>query len=145
MAVNALAVVLDITILLFQYSSRVQQQASWRILAYSVKLKFEFDILQRLIAFTERGIGAHGQPRAQPVPEGREGGIIGRHGAQGNADVHVCDLTSSNSVLARAEKYGRTDIPLQPVIKTTELRVQVSEDRLSEHTTTQLIPGKGAV
>ncbi|KAL5611342.1 hypothetical protein FOBRF1_007459 [Fusarium oxysporum] len=47
--VSILVVILDITILAFEYANLYSLQTSYKALAYSVKLKLEFSILNRLV------------------------------------------------------------------------------------------------
>jgi hypothetical protein len=48
--VSILIIILDITILAFEYANLYSLQTSYKALAYSVKLKLEFSILNRLVA-----------------------------------------------------------------------------------------------
>jgi hypothetical protein len=52
-AVSVIVVILDITILAFEYANLYYLQTSYKGLAYSVKLKIEFSILNRLIVVTQ--------------------------------------------------------------------------------------------
>ncbi|RSM01224.1 hypothetical protein CEP52_008658 [Fusarium oligoseptatum] len=52
-AVSVIVVILDITILAFEYANLYYLQTSYKALAYSVKLKIEFSILNRLIVVTQ--------------------------------------------------------------------------------------------
>ncbi|KAJ4388856.1 hypothetical protein N0V93_006317 [Gnomoniopsis smithogilvyi] len=49
-AVNVLVVFLDLSILGFEFSGFYDLQTSWKCLVYSIKLKLEFGILNKLIA-----------------------------------------------------------------------------------------------
>ncbi|KAF4469223.1 integral membrane [Fusarium albosuccineum] len=51
--VSVLVVILDITILAFEYANLYSLQTSYKALAYSVKLKLEFSILNRLVVITQ--------------------------------------------------------------------------------------------
>ncbi|KAF2877602.1 hypothetical protein BDV95DRAFT_625430 [Massariosphaeria phaeospora] len=53
--VNLLVIALDVTVLALQYAGLYTIQTSWKTLAYSIKLKFEFDILNRLVDLTKAG------------------------------------------------------------------------------------------
>ncbi|KAF2105320.1 hypothetical protein BDV96DRAFT_535240, partial [Lophiotrema nucula] len=60
-AVNLLVIALDVTILAFQFAGLYDIQTSWKTLAYSIKLKFEFYILNRLVELTKNGLSG-GRP-----------------------------------------------------------------------------------
>jgi hypothetical protein len=51
--VNVAVVVLDITILALEFTGYHDVQTSYKIIAYSVKLKLEFSILDRLVALAK--------------------------------------------------------------------------------------------
>lgn len=59
-AVNAIVAILDIPILVLQYANLYDFQTTYKALAYSVKLKFEFSILNRL-ANAQRKKGSWGE------------------------------------------------------------------------------------
>ncbi|KAM5349282.1 hypothetical protein ACJ41O_005789 [Fusarium nematophilum] len=56
--VSLLVVILDITILAFEYADLYYLQTSYKGLAYSVKLKLEFSILNRLVDVTQSRKGS---------------------------------------------------------------------------------------
>ncbi|KAH6622608.1 hypothetical protein F5144DRAFT_614575 [Chaetomium tenue] len=58
-AVNIIVVLLDATILALEYASLYDLQTSCKALAYSIKLKLEFSVLNRLVEIT-RGGGTSG-------------------------------------------------------------------------------------
>ncbi|KAK0716319.1 hypothetical protein B0H67DRAFT_490963 [Lasiosphaeris hirsuta] len=51
--VNAVVIVLDITVLVLEYSKFYDIQTSYKAFTYSVKLKLEFSILNRLVELTK--------------------------------------------------------------------------------------------
>ncbi|KAI5456323.1 hypothetical protein BGZ63DRAFT_366952 [Mariannaea sp. PMI_226] len=53
--VNCLVIILDITILALEFANQYDFQISYKPFAYSVKLKLEFSILNRLVDLTSRG------------------------------------------------------------------------------------------
>lgn len=57
--VNIIIVALDITILALEYASMYGMQTSYKALVYSVKLKLEFSILNRLVEMTQGGSSGH--------------------------------------------------------------------------------------
>ncbi|KAL2126989.1 hypothetical protein VTI74DRAFT_11499 [Chaetomium olivicolor] len=56
--VNIIIVVLDVTILALEYASLYDLQTSYKALVYSIKLKLEFSILNRLVEITQGGSSA---------------------------------------------------------------------------------------
>ncbi|KAL5362317.1 hypothetical protein BJX96DRAFT_166575 [Aspergillus floccosus] len=55
MYVNAIVVLLDTAILVLQFTGRYASQTAAKGLIYSVKLKLEYDILNQLVKFAQRG------------------------------------------------------------------------------------------
>lgn len=131
--VNIVVIALDVTILAFQYAGLYEVQTAWKTLAYAVKLKLEFDILNQLVDFTKAGFN------------GRSGS---RHvtgsGENQRATVHegVTGSRFGNSTYARMDEEGVTSLPLQNVMKTTEIRVNIEEDATSESSTKELRTGR---
>lgn len=58
--VNIIVVLLDVTILALEYASLYDLQTAYKALVYSVKLKMEFSILNRLVELTQGGHSGHG-------------------------------------------------------------------------------------
>ncbi|KAL4920606.1 hypothetical protein BDW62DRAFT_215867 [Aspergillus aurantiobrunneus] len=54
MYINAIVILLDIAILVLQFAGRYSAQTSAKAFIYSVKLKLEFNILNRLVEFAQR-------------------------------------------------------------------------------------------
>src|SRR3569833_3839484 len=61
--VNINIVVLDITILGLEYAGQIQLQTAYKGLVYSVKLKLEISILNRLVELTTGGAIANSSAR----------------------------------------------------------------------------------
>lgn len=51
--VNVLVVILDVTLLVTQYSSNFQIQTTYKPVVYSIKLKMEFTVLNKLLLITQ--------------------------------------------------------------------------------------------
>lgn len=122
--VNILVISLDITILAFQYAGLYEIQTSWKTLAYSIKLKFEFDILHQLVDFTKRGFDSGNRhiTGAGDGGDGTNGSVQEISRAHGNRSGF------SNSAYARMDDRSARNVPLQKVVKTTEIHVKVEED-----------------
>jgi hypothetical protein len=133
--VNILVISLDITILAFQYAGLYEIQTSWKTLAYSIKLKFEFDILHQLIDFTKRGFGTHGPSVSRHRSGVRGESMTSDGGIQEITPAHMGGSRFSNSAYARMDEHSLRDVPLQKVMKTTEIRVNVEEDGACEDST----------
>jgi hypothetical protein len=52
--VNVVVIILDISILGLEYAGQYQLQIAWKVMVYSVKLKLEFTILNKLVEMTGR-------------------------------------------------------------------------------------------
>lgn len=63
--VNILIILLDITILGFEYANQYQYQTSYKAFVYSAKLKLEFTILNRLVEMTTGNKDAISDPRSR--------------------------------------------------------------------------------
>ncbi|GAB1310193.1 hypothetical protein MFIFM68171_00403 [Madurella fahalii] len=63
--VNIIVVLLDVTILGLEYASLYDLQTSYKALVYSIKLKLEFSILNRLVELTQGGPSAQGSSYAR--------------------------------------------------------------------------------
>jgi hypothetical protein len=124
--VNLLVIALDVTVLTFQYAGLYDAQTSWKTLAYSVKLKFEFYILNRLVELTKTGVNG-GRPSG-PRYTGSEG-IPASRGATKTSAVGS-QTVFGNSAYARME--DAENVPMEDVgsvVKTTHITVEVQEDR----------------
>ncbi|KAF1998106.1 hypothetical protein P154DRAFT_546970 [Amniculicola lignicola CBS 123094] len=122
--VNFLVIALDVTVLAFQYAGLYEIQTSWKTLAYSVKLKFEFAILNRLVNLTKSGLsgGRPSGPRMtgsnHTMPDGR---INGAH-----SSIAAPNPSRFGNNYARMEDDG--GMQLNEVTKTTQITVKVEEE-----------------
>jgi hypothetical protein len=136
--VNILVISLDVTILAFQYAGLYRIQTSWKTLAYSIKLKFEFDILHQLVDFARRGFGNPAPSESQYL-SGRFGEGLGSRSAVRELDeVHMGGSRHVTSSYARMDEHDLKDLPPQKVRKTTDIHVEVDEDTLSDGSTREL-------
>jgi hypothetical protein len=133
--VNILVISLDLTILAFQYAGLYEIQTAWKTLAYSFKLKFEFDILHQLVDFSTRGFGAQGHPRSRHMTGSGTGGTITEVSVQEIVGAHTSGSRFSNAAYARMDEHSLKDVPLQKVVKTTEIRIEVEEYPTSDRGT----------
>ena len=132
--VNFLVIALDITVLAFQYAGLYDIQTSWKTLAYSIKLKLEFSILNRLVELTKSGLSG-GRPSGSRVT-----------GNNGTAPSGTVNVTRSSMAGAAQSRFGNSqyarmedtqDVPLKEVKKTTQITVQVENscDAVSQSST----------
>jgi hypothetical protein len=122
--VNLLVIALDVTVLTFQYAGLYDVQTSWKTLAYSVKLKFEFYILNRLVELTKTGVNG-GRPSGSryTASEGAARGAT-------KPSVVGSQTVFGNSAYARMD--DAENVPMEDVgtvKKTTQITVEVQEDR----------------
>lgn len=115
--VNILVLILDITLLGIQYSGYYEIQTTYKAAAYSLKLKIEFSVLNRLV------------------------GIVQNKGlSQGNLNINSFPFNTGSSNATQVNSFGSVDhgikmddtltIPkssLQPRVRTTELTVESGE------------------
>jgi hypothetical protein len=138
-AVNVVVIAFDVTILAFQYVGMYEVQTSWKTLAYAIKLKLEFEILSQLVDFTKQGFDEHSGSRYIP------GTDDGRGATRDNVRDDVRNSRFGHSTYARADEDGRTALPMGEVVKTTEIRVSVEDDAISETSTRVLRDRNGDV
>ncbi|KAF1967331.1 hypothetical protein BU23DRAFT_483912 [Bimuria novae-zelandiae CBS 107.79] len=131
--VNVLVILLDVTILAFQYAGFYEIQTSWKTLAYSIKLKFEFYVLNRLVELTKEGLHG-GQSRPMSGPSDQHGGS--RCFPKKSTDAGVIDggRPFRNSTYARMNDDKGTPLENMVIKTTTEVCVTVedSTDTTSE-------------
>ncbi|KAL7823525.1 hypothetical protein V8C26DRAFT_386789 [Trichoderma gracile] len=71
--INLVIIALDVSILVLQYTDHYDLQTAWKPFAYSVKLKMEFSVLNRLVELSQymhrhRGIALIEPPTARGAP-----------------------------------------------------------------------------
>jgi hypothetical protein len=125
--VNILVMLLDFTILGLEFANLYEIQTSWKPLVYSIKLKCEFSILNRLVELTRnvRSGNPYSGSRTAPRTEHVALGTLKGTGYQGSVGQGV-DQSTRYEVHCGGGK-GDDDV-LQPqdstVIKTTEFHIQ---------------------
>ncbi|KAF1834394.1 hypothetical protein BDW02DRAFT_569057 [Decorospora gaudefroyi] len=134
--VNVIVIALDVTILAFQYAGLYEVQTSWKTLAYAIKLKLEFDILNKLVDFTKAGF--KGPTGSQHISG--TGRVTTNHTAD---NTHASRF--GHSTYARMDEEGVTEFPMKDVVKTTEFRVSIENDVGSAASTRELRDRDGTV
>jgi hypothetical protein len=138
-AVNSVVIALDVTILAFQYAGLYEVQTSWKTLAYAIKLKLEFDILNQLVDFTTQGFNAQaGSRHISGISDGRG---ITKDGLGENAR----GSRFGPSTYARMDEDGTTALPMGNVVMTTEIRISIEQDAISERSTQALRDRNGSM
>jgi hypothetical protein len=144
--VNAIIVFLDLTILGLEYSGLYDIQTAYKGLVYSVKLKLEFSILNRLVELTKNGKiasqssergGVHmdtfdGRQRRQTRDDGQGAGYMAYIHSAGAQDLSGGDEIKQN------DKF---------VVMTTQVSVHRDRDRNQQDSEGELdsIGGKSGV
>ncbi|KAK4113141.1 hypothetical protein N656DRAFT_778675 [Canariomyces notabilis] len=127
--VNIIIVVLDVTIIALEYAGLYDLQTSYKALVYSVKLKLEFSILNRLVEMTQGGSShesSHGRTAADNLTRGGvvqmdmlDGETTTTKKKGGNMGNSVSVRTGLGVGAAKAPAGGS-------VVMTTEITVQRS-------------------
>ncbi|KAK3354086.1 hypothetical protein B0T25DRAFT_225403 [Lasiosphaeria hispida] len=106
--VNAVVIVLDITVLALEYSNFYDIQTSYKAFTYSIKLKLEFSILNRLVELTKstRSSTFNQSNRPEALSLNTFEGTLNRAGARTPA---TGDSTACVPVSAGREVEGVTD------------------------------------
>ncbi|KAI4655159.1 uncharacterized protein J4E79_008224 [Alternaria viburni] len=120
--VNTVVILLDVTILVLQYIGLYEIQTSWKTLAYAIKLKLEFEVLNQLIAFATRGFDAHAESHD----------ISGSAALKDDTGDLTRDSRFGHSAHLRMDNDGTTALPMGNVMKKTDIQISVEPDTLSE-------------
>ncbi|KNG48483.1 integral membrane protein [Stemphylium lycopersici] len=130
--VNVVIIALDVTILAFQYAGLYEIQTSWKTLAYAIKLKLEFDILNRLVDFTKQGFKAPSGSRHLSGTGGE------RATTRTDEEINVRGSRFGSPTYARMEEDCLVELAMKNVVKTTEFQVSVDQDAISQSSTREL-------
>ncbi|RMZ69794.1 integral membrane [Pyrenophora seminiperda CCB06] len=117
--VNFLVILLDFSILGLEFANLYEIQTSWKPLVYSVKLKLEFSILNRLVKLT-RNARSH---NASSYSHGGGGVALGTYKGKGLQRSTVHGDADQWQVHVTGGKSHSGALP-STVIKTTEFTVQ---------------------
>ncbi|KAK3348671.1 hypothetical protein B0T25DRAFT_227560 [Lasiosphaeria hispida] len=120
--VNVIIVLLDINIMALEYANLHDIQTSYKTLVYSVKLKIEFSILNRLVELT-RATARMGSStdqttgeQALPPPPGMRDGEMRMQQPGGGLGNSVCVASSASAAAAKSDGPS--------VVMTTEVSVR---------------------
>lgn len=133
--VNVLVVLLDVTILGLEFANLYQIQTAWKPVAYSIKLKLEFSILNRLVELTrnvrsgEQHSYSRTGPRTENMALGTMKGTANRRSiAQGAGQVTSYEV----SVGKGADEVDGLRHQNSTVLRTTEFHISHSRRRNSK-------------
>ncbi|KAH7071047.1 hypothetical protein FB567DRAFT_213918 [Paraphoma chrysanthemicola] len=125
--VNVLVMLLDFTILGLEFANLYEIQTAWKPLAYSVKLKVEFSILNRLVDLirSSRSGNAYSGSRTGPHSHGLALGTIRDTGHQRSTVQDANKSTRYEVHVGGGQGHSDAIHPLNStVMKTTEVQVQ---------------------
>ena len=122
--VNMIIILLDVSILVLEFTGNFDLQTAWKPFVYSVKLKLEFTILNKLRDMVRRPNASSGYGHSSGHHRSR-GVAMETFNKSVNREGPVKFESSYTAHVVRG--YGRFDNP--GVLKTTEVTVQTSERR----------------
>lgn len=128
--VNVIVILLDITILVLEYTNKYNIQTAWKPFVYSVKLKLEFSVLNRLVNLVQgrRNGSSFIHSNAVHTPSV----VLGTFGPQRHWQSRDEDLEFKTGYSVNVE-VGQGNQTLQlddsSVVKTTEITVHRDEPR----------------
>lgn len=130
--VNILVMLLDFSIVGLEFADLYEIQTSWKPLVYSVKLKLEFSILNRLVELTRNARSGDSRSYSNAVNSG--GLALGT--MKGNNTTHRsvargADRTGEWEVHVGSGKRNENALP-STVVKTTEVKIQSHSRRRSD-------------
>lgn len=131
--VNFVIILLDVTILGLEYANQYQYQTSYKALVYSVKLKLEFTILNRLVEMTTGNKDSSSGPRSRNQHTNNRTGIaldtyINDAAAKPVGDISYQAYAMGGEEGSSADQAHRAPIRDDGVMMTTEIVVH-REDR----------------
>jgi hypothetical protein len=135
--VNVLVILLDFSILGLEFANLFEIQTAWKPLVYSVKLKLEFSILNRLVELTRGARSARsGGPNSHSYSRNAaRSGNLALGTLKGTGHPHSVaqgtDKANQWEVHVGGGKSGSKVLP-STVVKTTEFTVQSRSRRRSE-------------
>ena len=131
--VNVLVMLLDFSIIGLEFANLYEIQTSWKPLVYSIKLKLEFSILNRLVELTKSARSGDSRSYSNAVRSGglALGTIKGNGTAQQRSVARGVDQTGEWEVHVGGGKGESNALP-STVIKTTEVKIQSHSRRRSD-------------
>lgn len=130
--VNILVMLLDFSIVGLEFADLYEIQTAWKPLVYSVKLKLEFSILNRLVELTR---SARSGDSCSYSNAARSGGLA-LSTIKGNNTTHQRSVARGGDRTGEWEVHigggeSQRTVPSATVIKTTEVKIQSHSRRRS--------------
>ncbi|PKS05193.1 hypothetical protein jhhlp_008561 [Lomentospora prolificans] len=126
--VNIVVVILDITVLALEYAGLYDMQTACKALVYSIKLKVEFSILNKLVEIVRGSGGGSSYDRDRTQGDGVNMGPVKSGGSKG---IRSSDRGVGNSTYVGAASKGNTQITGTSVMMTREIIVHREDVALS--------------
>lgn len=124
--VNIVIVMLDITILALEYAGLYDLQTAYKALVYSVKLKLEFSILNRLVDLTKGSTNASSSnTRSRPAGDGGTNNGVRLETFDGERQKKALEHGLGNTINVRSDMPAGSAQPKgKSVFMTTEISIQ---------------------
>lgn len=131
--VNILIMLLDFSIVGLEFAHLFEIQTAWKPLVYSVKLKLEFSILNRLIELTRSARNGDSRSYSNVIHSGglALGTIKGNNAKHQRSVARGADRTGQWEIRIGGGKDDTSALPAS-VIKTTEVKIQSHSRRRSD-------------
>ncbi|KAF1924739.1 uncharacterized protein M421DRAFT_424629 [Didymella exigua CBS 183.55] len=131
--VNILVMLLDFSIIGLEFANLYEIQTSWKPLVYSVKLKLEFSILNRLVELTRNARSGDSRSFSNAVQSGglALGTMKGNNTTHQRSVARGSDRTGEWEVRVGGGKGNGNALP-STVVKTTEVKIQSHSRRKSD-------------
>ncbi|KAF2994972.1 hypothetical protein E8E13_003397 [Curvularia kusanoi] len=144
--VNVLVMLLDCSIVGLEFADQFEIQTSWKPLVYSIKLKLEFSILNRLVELTKSARSGDSRS-ASNAPKSNNialGTMKGNNTTRQRSIALGGDRTGEWEVRVGGGKNDN-NMPSAAVIKTTEVKISSHSRRRSDaslaESKTEILPG----
>lgn len=123
--VNVLVMLLDVSIVGLEFANYYVVQTAWKPLVYSVKLKLEFSILNRLVELTRSARSGDSRSYSKAIQSGglALGTIKGNNTTHQRSVARGADRTGEWEVHIGGGKGNSNALPAT-VVKTTEVKIQ---------------------
>lgn len=147
--VNILVMMLDFSIVGLEFADQYVIQTAWKPLVYSVKLKLEFSILNRLVDLTRSARSGDSHSYSNAVRSGGVplGAIKGNGSNLQRSVARGADQTGEWEVHVGGGKSDNSTLPAT-VVKTTEVKIQSHSRRKSDaslaESKTEILPEAAA-
>lgn len=130
--VNILVMLLDFSIIGLEFANLYEVQTAWKPLVYSVKLKLEFSILNRLVELTRNARSGDSRSYSNAARSGGVAlGTIKNNTTHQRSVARGADQTGEWEIHVGGGKSNSNALPAT-VVKTTEVKIQSHSRRRSD-------------